>query len=221
MDKKSLQKIIKSKLASFANLNEFIFHKPTLLLRIRKDTLHIINFDVLSGGFYCTVAIQPLYIPAETISLSFGNRLNRFKINLTETWGHGSQHDVEKDLIQVERLIEENVLQWFDKVGNPDGIITFIEKDLARDTNVIVGFPPVIRNMYLGFSYLYVNNIELAYSPLQKVVEIYRDDKREWVVRERGIVENLLFTMKNESNKINIVLDEFVLKTKESMNIKI
>jgi len=46
-------------------------------------------------------------------------------------------------------------MPWFDKVGSPEGIISFIESGAAEDTNIIVGFPPALRNIYLG-SVIYI-----------------------------------------------------------------
>lgn len=219
MDKKSLQKIIKSSLNTFAKENGFLFQKPGLMLRKHQDTLHIINFDVLNERFNCDVAIMPLYYPSETIDLSFGNRLNHFKTKHSGIWGGGTLQDVEQDLQHVKVLLEQNILQWFEEVGNPNGIVTFIENGSSEDINIIVGFPPVIRNTYLGISYLYTNNIEKAYSPLKKVLETYKDDDREWAVYHKELVEELLSMMSEQPHMINNKLQEFIAYSKEKMKL--
>jgi len=56
MDKKTLQRIIKKYFTTFAEINNFIFYKPTIMLRECNDTLHIINFDLPTEGFI--VALQ-------------------------------------------------------------------------------------------------------------------------------------------------------------------
>jgi len=61
MDKKTLQRIIKKYFTTFAEINNFIFYKPTIMLRECNDTLHIINFDLPTEGFNCSIAIQPLF----------------------------------------------------------------------------------------------------------------------------------------------------------------
>jgi len=222
MEKKILQKIIKEFFATFAKQHTFIFYKPTLMLRVYNDTLHIINFDLLGEGLNCNIAIQPLYVPSDTITLSFGNRLNHFKTKLPGTWGYSNdKKDIEKDLSQIRELLETNVISWFNEVGRPEGIISFIESGLAEDINIIVGFPPVFRNIYLGFSYLYTNKISLAEKTLQEVVEQCKEDKRTWVVQQNKMINNILALAKNEPNKISEKLNEFVRTTKDNLKIKI
>ena len=222
MEKKALQKIIKEFFTTFAKQHNFIFYKPTLMLRVCNDTLHIINFDLPSQGLNCNIAIQPLYIPSDTITLSFGNRLNHFKTRLPGTWGYSNdKKDIEKDLSQVKELLEINAMPWFNEVGRPEGIISFIESGLAEDINIIVGFPPIFRSMYLGFSYLYTNKIGLAEKPLQEVVEQCKDDKRAWVAQQNKMINNTLVLAKNEPNKISEKLNEFARITKDNLKIKI
>lgn len=221
MDKKALQKIIKEFFNTFAKQHAFIFYKPTIMLRVCNDTLHIISFDLISGGLNCNIAIQPLYIPSDTINLSFGNRLNHFKIRLPGTWGYSNDKmDIENDLTQIKELLEMNALSWFNEVGSPEGIISFIESGLAEDISIIVGFPPIFRNMYLGFSYLYTNKISFAEKPLQEVIEQCKDDKRDWVVQQNNMINKFFELAKNDPNKIGERLNEFIIMTKDNLKIK-
>lgn len=221
MDKKALQRIIKDYFTTFAKQYNFVFYKPTILLRVCDDTLHIINFDLPSEGLNCNIAIQPLYISSDTITISFGNRLNHFKTKLPGTWGYSNDKSIiEKDLSQVKDLLEVNAMPWFNEVGRPEGIISFIESGSAEDINIIVGFPPVIRSMYLGFSYLYTNKIGLAEKTLIEVVEQCKEDKRAWVVQQNEMINNILVLAKNEPNKISEKLNEYVRITKDNLKIK-
>jgi hypothetical protein len=222
MEKKALQKVIKEFFTIFAKQYTFIFYKPTLMIRVCDNVLHIINFDLPGEGLNCNIAIQPLYIPSDTINLSFGNRLNHFKTKLSGTWGYSNdKKDIEKDLSQIKELLEINVMPWFNKVGRPEGIISFIESGLAEDINCIVGFPPIFRSMYLGFSYLYTNEIFPAEKPLGEVVEQCKDDKRDWVVQQNEMIKNVLALAKNEPDRISEKLNEFVSLTKVNLKIRI
>ncbi|MCQ1531829.1 hypothetical protein [Lutispora saccharofermentans] len=222
MDKKALQRIIKDYFTTFAKQYNFVFYKSTVLLRVCEDTLHIINFDLPSDGLNCNIAIQPLYIPSDTITLSFGNRLNHFKTKLPGAWGYSNdKKDIERDLSQIKELLEINAIPWFNEVGRPEGIISFIESGLVEDINIIVGFPSIFRNMYLGFSYLYTNKIGLAEKLLQQVVEQSTEDKRAWVVQQNKMINSILALAKNEPNKIGEKLNEFVRTTKDNLKIKI
>jgi len=221
MDKKTFQRIIKDYFTPFAEKYNFVFHKPTIMLRIRDNTLHIINFDLPSEGLNCNIAIQPLYVPADTITVSFGNRLNHFKTKLPGTWGYSNDKSIiEKDLSQIKDLLEVNALPWFNEVGNPEGIISFIESGSAEDINIIVGFPPVLRKIYLGFSYLYTNKIDLAEKVLIEVVEQLKEDKRAWVVQQKEMINNVLVLAKNEPNKISEKFNEYIKITKNNLKLK-
>ncbi|NLL05364.1 MAG: hypothetical protein GX270_06155 [Clostridiaceae bacterium] len=223
MEKKALQKIIKEFFTPFARQHNFKFYKTTLMLRVLDDTLHIINFDLPSNGLNCNIAIQPLYIPSETITLTFGNRLNHFKTNLPGTWGYSNDKiDIEKDLSQVKELLEQNAVPWFNEFGSPEGIISFIEANLAEDdNNNIVGFPPVLKRIYLGFSYLYTNKLGLAVNLLQEVLELCKEDKRAWVIQQNEMIDNILILTEKEPDKVNTRLNEFVKATKENLKIKL
>ena len=221
MDKKDLQKNIKEFFTTFAKQNGFVFHKPTLMIRMHKDTLHIVNFDVPSKGFNCNIAIQPLYIPSDTVTLSFGNRLNHFKTKLSGKWGYGNdKQEVEKDLSQVKELLEVNALKWFEETGCPEGIIKFIESGLCEDINLIVGFPPVFRSMYLGFSYLYISKPELAIKPLQEVIEKYKDDNRDWVIKQNDMINSIITLTENAPHNIRQRISEIIIQTKDKLKLK-
>lgn len=221
MDKKDMQKIIKEFFTKFAKNNNFVFNKPTLLIRIHRDTLHIINFDVLKKGFNCNIAIQPLYIPSDTIILSFGNRINHFRTRISGTWGYGdTKQEVEKDLSQVKELLESNVLPWFSEIGFPEGIIKFIESGSMESNSLIVGFPPVLKSKYLGFSYLYINKYQQAIRLLQDVIEKRKEDNWDWVLKENKIIRNIIAFVESEPDKVKQKINEFVTQTKVSLKLK-
>lgn len=221
MYKKSLKRIIKDFFTPFAMKNNFKFYKPTIMLRECDDTIHIINFDLPTEGFNCNIAIQLLYIPADGITLSFGNRLNCFKTKLSGIWGYSDDKGIiEKDLSQVKDLLEVNALPWFNEVGSPEGIISFIESGASEDINIIVGFPPALRNIYLGFSYLYINKIDLAEKPLLKVLELYKDDNRSWVVQEKEMINDILELAKKEPGRIKDKLNDYIRITKDNLKLK-
>jgi len=201
---------------------KFVYYKPTILIRVCDDTLHIINFDLPSEGLNCNIAIQPLYILSDTITISFGNCINHFKAKLPGIWGYSNDKNIiEKDFSQIKDLLEINAIPWFNEVGRPEGIISFIESGLSDDINIIVGFPPALRSMYLRFSYLYNNKMSFAEKTLTEVVEQCKEDKRTWVVQKNKMINDILILAKNEPNKISAKLNEYVKITKDNLKIKI
>lgn len=222
MDKKNLQKIIKDFFKPFAKEHGFRFAKPTLMIRLSNDTLHIINFDIPNNNFNCTIAIQPLYIPSDTIVLSFGNRINHFKTRLTGVWGNSNQlQEVQNDLQEVKDLLELNAMPWFEEVGRPEGIVSFIEKGFSEDINIIVGFPPSLRSLYLGYSYSYINKFEKADESLLNFMNLHKDDSRDWVIKQNEMVISFRLLIKNNAEKVKGKLEGIIRQTCEDLKLKI
>ena len=220
-DKKMLKKTIKESLQPFAKEHNFTFTKPLLLTRHYGSVVHIINFDLPMQGFNCNIAIQPLYVPADTINLSFGNRLNHFKAHLSGVWGYGdTKEEILQDLDEVIKLLETNALPWFQEVGNVQGIISFIKEGKVDNTNMIIGFPPYLKSIYLGFSYLYIEKYELAENALSDVYSIFKDDNRTWVVELKELIDSMRSLVKNNPHEVSERLGQFIKQTKDNNNLK-
>jgi hypothetical protein len=219
-DKKMLKKILKSKLVPFSKKHDFKFYKPIILVKDCGSILQIINFDILSEGFNCNIAVQPLYIPSEELDLSFGNRLNYFKTKEEGIWGYGDNQDkIEKDLDRVIELLESNAIPWFDEVSTPSEIVTFISEGKANDTDMIVGFPQQIRSKFLGFSHLYEGEYKLAKDALICFVEFYQGDTRKWVIDEVTRIEELINVSKSNPSNILSILNQYIELTKKNLKI--
>jgi len=54
----------------------------------------------------------------------------------------------------------------------------------------------------LGFSYLYINKIDLAEKPLLQVLEQYKEDKRGWVVQVKEMINSMLALAKENLTKL-------------------
>ena len=220
-DQKMIKKTIKESLKPFAKENNFSFTNPLLLTRHYDSVLHIINFDLPMQGFNCNIAIQPLYVPADTINLSFGNRLNHFKAHLSGVWGYGdTKEEIVKDLDEVIKLLETNALPWFQEAGNVQGIISLIKDGNVDNTNFIIGFPPYLKSIYLGFSYLYIEKYELADSAFIDVLNIFKDDNRAWVVELKGLIYSIRSLVKNNPDKVSEKLGQFIKQTKVNNNLE-
>lgn len=217
-NRKALITLIKKEIKTFMSQHNFSFIKPTILFRNKDNILHIINFDVHAPGFNCNIAIQPLYIPNDNIDLSFGNRLNHFKTKLPGIWGYGDSSQDEKDLKEVIGLLEINVLPWFEEVGTPEGIIRFLKYEWEKSKSLIVGFPPYLKFLYTGFSYMYISNLKLGKFELENFLNELRNDSRTWVVDLKKKVETIL-SMENEE-QVKQLLISYCEWTKNNLKIK-
>ncbi len=168
-----LGKAIRAVFRSFAAEEGFFFRKPTLLLRDRQDTLHIIAFDRGLAGFACDIAIQPLYMPYDFFALSLGARVTRFRVDLRERWLYGEDDPdtLFRNLSQALDLVRRNALPWFDEAGSPAKLVSFIESGASTDPSYGLQCPPFLQEKYLAFSYLYLGRHQDAERSFRKLAE--------------------------------------------------
>ena len=209
-------------MAQFAKEQNFIFYKPTILVRLSEDTLHIVNFDVYVNGFDCSVAIQPLFIPSDSIDLSFGNRLSHLGVHLPGIWGQGDQKEVIGDLEEVQGLLLRNALPWFDEAGSPKGMVKFLKDgNFEKNKEVIVGLPPFMRRLFLALGYLYEPSFNLAKSELEIFNELTKDETKTWMIELRNFAEQitkLIDTMDN--SQLTLYLQNIIQDTKCNLKLK-
>ena len=217
---RNFNKLIKKVFKHFSEEYSFESYKPTVLLRLNNDVLHIINFDKGSAGFACDIAIQPLYVPSDSIVLSFGNRLSRFKVYLQERWDYGqSEQELENNLIQVKELLVRNALPWFEEVGHPQGIVSFIEME-KKNRKSLTWCPPFQEYLYLGFSYLYLKKYDLAEIHLRSATDALDDNDWTWVIERKALINEMRRISNTEPESIEIKLEEFVEQTKMNLRLK-
>ncbi|KIL37411.1 hypothetical protein SD71_01765 [Cohnella kolymensis] len=223
MEKKQIITLIKKTYAEFAKEHGFTFYKPTILVRISEDTLHIINFDVYAHGFDCKVAIQPLFVPGEAISLSLGNRLSHLGEHSPGIWGQGNEIEVAEDFEQVKVLLENNALPWFEKVGHPEGLINFLsDGNFERNKDMIVGLPPFMRRLILAMGYLNCGNTRKAASEVGIFHELTKDETKPWMLELKKLAHQINeLIIKGDSGEIVQHLNRIIQETKSNLKIKI
>lgn len=220
MEKKELHKLLKMKFAEFSKAHGFVFLKPSLLVSVNEDVLQIINFDLTPAGINCSVAIQPLYILFDTIVLNLGNRLNHFNTRVSGVWCNGDKVKAEDDFEEMLQLLEQNVVPWFQNVASATGIAQFIESGLSEDSNIIVGFNPNLRKLYLAYTYLYLEMFGKAVENLHDIIRMNGADTKPWVVNQNKMIIEMLSTIEKNPQNVRQELLENVVYTKESLKLK-
>lgn len=220
MDKRTFNKLVKNNFKSFAKENGFKIIKSTILVKVSNDTLNIISFDFGKSGFTCDIAIQPLYIVDDVINLSFGNRISRFNNDLKERWRYGTEEEVESSLLEVKKLLEEVAIEWFYETGNPAGIIKFIEEGKANDPRYMVGFPPVQKSLFLGYSYVYIGDYKKGENVLSALLNELDKDSRPWVNQIKEQVILLKETFLESDDRVKAFLEDNISKTKEELKVE-
>lgn len=218
MDKKQLKKLIKNELKDICKVQKFIPKSETLYLRVTDDNvLHIINFDLGSTGFTCSVAIQPLYSIEHTnvVSLNMGGRLSRFKIIQKEWWTYD---EPEKGLNEIMNLLMLNGLPWFEQYGTARGIIEFISKGKQKDYGLL-SFDSFHQKKYLAFSLLYTGDVVEGAKSINELISDIKDNAADFMLSYKKQLVNLATTINCEPEKVSEILHLAILENKKSIKI--
>lgn len=218
MDKKQLKKLIKNELKEVCKIYNFIPKSETLYLRITDDdVLHIINFDLGSIGFTCSIAIQPLYIFEHTnvVSLNMGGRLSRFKTVQKEWW---SYEQPEKGISEIKELLIINGLPWFEQYGTPKGIIEFISSGKQKEYG-LVSFDLFHQKKYLAFSLLYTGNLVEGAQCINDLIGEIKDNAADLMHSYKRQLMEFLTTIINEPDKVPEILNAAVVENKKGIKV--
>lgn len=219
MKSKELKKIGGKYFRDFAKRYGFKFIKPTVMARIDTDVLQIINTNLLSDRIYCNIAIQPLYIPQSFFVLGMGNRLEHLKNSGPIDWGYGEDSDkIENDFKEIIHLLETIAEPWLKSTGNPKGIIKFTE-NIDNVDILTAPYHPLVQNLHLAYSYLYVGDIRKAKKPFNNLIEMYKGDQRGWVVDQNVMIGEMLNLMNKGPEFVREKLNENIKFTKEHLKI--
>ena len=201
MDKKRLKQLIKNEFKIILCPIGFISKSDTLFVRLSKDNvLHIVNFDLGSIGFTCSVAIQPLYTfdHTEVISLNMGARLSRFKIVQKEWW---SYIEPEKGLSEIKELLLKNGLPWFNEYGTPDGIIEFIATGKVNEYG-LKSFDAFHQEHYLAFSLFYTGHLEDGVKHIEKLVSMISSNSAEFIIAFKDQLLDVVSKITSDNYKL-------------------
>ena len=222
MESKELRKMIKPFFKGFAEEQGFIFQTPKTMVRINQDILQVIGFEK-PGGFYCNIAIQPLYIAEEVIVLNFGNRINHFKVNLPGIYGESSDvEEVKKDFTEIKNLLETNAIPWFNEVRNPQGIVSFLE-NLPNEQHMVM-LDPFMRKERLAYSCLYLHNYEKALKYFEEILEMLNNDNSYNMRIFLSLINNINAIkemIREHPEKIDGLLQDNIQYTRSKLKLKI
>lgn len=212
-----IKKLIKKYLKPFAEENNFMFLNPTVLVRVKQGVMHVLCFEIPPGGFYCNIVIQPLYIPFERLNLGFGTRLRHIS-ERRAGWGLvDDEAELEKEFEQILKQIGTDALPWFEEVGHPKGIVSFVNGWAPGNSYLIA---PVIRKEYLAYTYLYLDEIVLADQAfLAYLEETMQPPIYDYQVERNNRVQELRTLAKAKPDMIGDKMKEFIEYT--STNLKL
>lgn len=218
MDKKEVKKLIKAEFKDIINANGFIKKSDTLYIKnTDRNVLHIINFDLGSIGFTCSVALQPLYVIEHTkgISLTMGERLSRFKIVQKEWW---SYEQPQAGIKEIKELLLKNGMTWFKDYGTPEGIIDFISTEKHKEYGFVM-FTSFHRKRILGFSLLYTGRLDEGLKCINDLIDEIKENAANFMLLYKKQLIEFADKIKNQPDKIPEILNAAIIENKASLKI--
>ncbi len=218
MDKKEVKKLIKAEFKDIINANNFIKKTDTLYVKVTdRNVLHIINFDLGSIGFTCSVAMQPLYIfdYSKGIYLDMGERLSRFKIVQKEWW---SYEQPQAGIKEIKELLLRNGMPWFKNYGTPEGIIDFISTGKYKEYGFIA-FDSFHRKRILGFSLLYSGRIDEGVKCINDLMSEIKDNAADFMLSYKKQLAEFVERIKNQPETLPGILEGAIIDNKASLKI--
>lgn len=218
-NKMMLKRLIRKTFGAFAEVHGFHFHSPLILVREREEILNIVAFDPGRVGFTCDIAVQPLFVPEETIVLSFGNRISRFRTLLPERWAYGEEEECRKGLEQIRSLLERDALPWFGEVSSASKMVAYLEDPGHSIQTPLLA--PWERYLSLGFGYLKLKRYQEGVDLLRKVNDYFVSNKMEWdwVLRWKQLVEEMISLVSTDPELVEKRLAEYADYTRNKIGI--
>ncbi len=219
MEKKEVKKLIKSEFKDIFCVNGFTKKSDTLYIKVTEsNVLQIINFDLGSIGFTCSVAMQPLYVIEHTqgINLTMGERLSRFKEIRKEWWPYEQLHD---GIQEIKVLLLKNGIPWFEEYGTPEGIISFISTNKFKEYG-FVAFNPFHQKKNLGFSLLYSGLFDEGVKCINDLKNEIKDNAADFMILYKKKLMEFSTAIINEPDKVSEILNAAVIENKKGLKIK-
>lgn len=214
MNKKIFKNIVRDTFSKMLLPFGFKMISDTLYTKLSQDRiLYIVSFELGFEDFTCTVAMQPLYVFSYTdgLNLSMGTRITRFKSNDREWFSYS---DYKEGLAYIEKKLISDVFPWFDNFGTPQGIIQFITAEYQEDYGFIL-FNIFTQNLYIGFSYLYLKDLNNAIKYLALYTSSINDNAAAFILDHNNKIKGIVASL--EAGEEFIDLEKISLDTEASL----
>lgn len=196
----------------------FIQYKRTFLIKATHDICLSLCFDFPPTAMRLRAAAQPLFIPEKSPNLTFGCDIKRLNLLEMGYWGKSPER-YEDDIAEIEHQITTEVLPFFNRISSPQKLAGYLKsKDSMNIAYVIC--PPIIRNTYLAYSYLYLKEYSLARRHLENMMSIlseYSDANSQ----NCRVIANMLLSLvcAHEYAEIDCILKNNILQFRSECGI--
>lgn len=201
--RKSLTKQIVKPLKDY----EFYRYKTAYIGRVTNDSVfQFLNFQKEAYGgksFTVNVGVRPLFVPHDNLSLQPGQRLGYFKFGTDKWWKYENEDRAEDSFKEVNEIIIEYVLKWFEATNDTDGLINLY----TDDTQVRI-IPTSLNWKYFDLGHLYARSkqYEKAIDAIEISLGYFNSQPYDWYVEASEKCEKFINVLKGGQLEVDYYL---------------
>ena len=126
---------------------------------IENDVAYCVTFEQPSGLMYAWVHVNPLYIPDESLFLSYGNRLSNIadiKLPVLTKWSDSA--DIDNWCKLFCSCMDTHILPFFRQTDTPIKLLAYVERPGRKGVDGMIGGSPLSVAKLSMYTYMYLNN---------------------------------------------------------------
>lgn len=132
---------------------------------IRNNIAFCISFEQPSGWIYTWAHINPLYVPHDSIFLTYGNRLNNMSdVMLPMLEKDSSSIEIDEWCSKFCHSIDEYILPFFQQIDTPARLMLYVNKLREDRLSRRIRCAPLWADRLTMYTYLYMQDLERANS---------------------------------------------------------
>ena len=157
----SLTQEVKKRIGSYMKERGFKVRNRTYYY-ILNDVAYCITFEQPAGLMYTWAHINPLYIPGDFVTLTYGNRLNSISdVRLPLLKKGVSPSDIDQWCASFFRCMDDTILPFFKMVDTPAKLVSYyLNLPASGAANGIISCPPVWGERLKVYTYLYMRDFQ-------------------------------------------------------------
>lgn len=214
MPKSHFGKILRAQLSEY-DLPGYVRLIPLCYVSESNSVLRIINFDLGTAGFNCSLSLQPLVVPNTNglIALSYDINLALYAGLQFKRWPYGETKEETKSIVgETIDLLKRVGLPWFERYGSEQGIVNYPVEDGS-----LMHTPPEIRSLYRGFCALHIGLVQKGTMWLEEAMLHYKKFDYDYCQKTVHEIEDALRVARGNPDLLKEYLDEIVKSSRDAV----
>ena len=127
---------------------------------ISNDIAYCITFEQPTGLMYIWAHINPLYMPNNFLSLTYGNRLNHISdVRLPPLEKNANSAEIDQWCDDLLRYLDNVILPFFRQNDTPQKLVTYVEQPGRELVTRIICCPSIWLERLRMYTYMYLRDI--------------------------------------------------------------